>query len=675
VYLKSLKLVGFKSFADRTRLEFEPGVTVVVGPNGSGKSNIVDALSWVMGTQGTKHLRTDKMEDVIFAGTATRPAHTRAEVTLVLDNTEGVIPLDLTEVSLTRRLYRDGTSEYEINGTQCRLLDIQELLSDTHVGRHQHVIVAQGQVTSILNAVPEEHRAVIDEAAGVLKHRTRRERSARRLERTEADILRATDILSELKRQLRPLRRQAEAADRHDEVADRVRRLRLFLAGEELRRLDSALATATADHDLLAATVGNRESELAQVGTALVELEKTTGETGRSLAADTTAAARLETAAERLARLAQVAHERRRSIRAASEMTAERRRDTEEERSRLTQDLGQAEEQLRVALLEATLAEQRVSVNEEEEHSLADEEGLGVEAVLSSVRTELSALEAASTRDRRELQGLTHRLEVVRETLEGESLQVDQLKEESRRVDKGAVESQERYQKTSQQRARLQVDWESAELAYDQARLAAAEARARLEATESLKVGTLIQPSGTLGRLIDMLDVPSRLEAAVAAALGAWEASWVAPDADRLSSALRSLSGGGAVVARVAGADAPARELAARAGLTALVDELGEEADQVLAHSLLGDVLLVDGWGSAWKLISEYPGLRAVTPEGHLVTKQGVALAAAADHLEQLRSQVGENSAELSRAESHLAAANRAFEAARSKERADLEAL
>ncbi|MCJ7755585.1 MAG: AAA family ATPase, partial [Thermoanaerobaculales bacterium] len=190
-----MKVVGFKSFADRTRLDFEPGVTVVVGPNGSGKSNLVDAMAWVMGTQSTRTLRTEKMEDVIFAGTTTRPALSRAEVTLVFDNASRALPLDLDEVSVTRRLYRDGSSDYQINGVDCRLLDVQELLSDSGVGRHQHVIVGQGQLESILNAKPEDHRAVIEEAAGILKHRLRKERAVRRMERTDADVLRLRDIL------------------------------------------------------------------------------------------------------------------------------------------------------------------------------------------------------------------------------------------------------------------------------------------------------------------------------------------------------------------------------------------------------------------------------------------------------------------------------------------------
>ncbi|VAW05821.1 Chromosome partition protein smc, partial [hydrothermal vent metagenome] len=174
--LKHLTLRGFKSFADRTRLDFASGVNVVVGPNGSGKSNILDAIAWVMGTQATRSLRTEKMEDLVFAGTATRPPLPRAEVSLTFANDESLMPLDFAEITITRRLFRDGTSEYELNGVPCRLLDIQELLSDGGIGRQQHVLVGQGQVGEVLNASPQDHRAVIEEAAGVTKHRGRRDR-------------------------------------------------------------------------------------------------------------------------------------------------------------------------------------------------------------------------------------------------------------------------------------------------------------------------------------------------------------------------------------------------------------------------------------------------------------------------------------------------------------------
>src|SRR6266513_5963385 len=185
MFLKSLTLKGFKSFAEHTTLDFEPGVTVVVGPNGSGKSNLVDAVAWVLGAQSTRSLRSTKMDDVIFAGSGKRPALGRAEVSLTIDNTAGLLPIEFSEVTITRMLFRTGDSEYMINGTPCRLLDIQELLSDTGIGRQQHVIVGQGQLDAVLNARPEERRAIIEEAAGILKFRKRREKAQRRLEATE----------------------------------------------------------------------------------------------------------------------------------------------------------------------------------------------------------------------------------------------------------------------------------------------------------------------------------------------------------------------------------------------------------------------------------------------------------------------------------------------------------
>src|ERR1700734_1210659 len=212
MFLKSLSMKGFKSFADPTVLEFEPGITVVVGPNGSGKSNVVDAVTWVLGAQGPRSLRSAKMEDVIFAGTNSRPALGRAEVSLTIDNGAGKLPVDMAEVTITRTLFRSGDSEYAINGTPCRLLDIQELLSDSGVGRQQHMIIGQGQLDAVLNARPEDRRGIIEEAAGVLKHRRRRERAERRLAGTAENLDRLGDLGREGRRQIRPLERQAGGA-------------------------------------------------------------------------------------------------------------------------------------------------------------------------------------------------------------------------------------------------------------------------------------------------------------------------------------------------------------------------------------------------------------------------------------------------------------------------------
>ncbi len=242
MFLKTLTAKGFKSFADKTVLDFEPGVTVVVGPNGSGKSNLVDAVAWVLGAQGPRTLRGGKMDDVIFAGTPDRPALGRAEVSLTIDNSAQLLPIDFSEVTITRTLFRSsGESEYQINGVSCRLLDIQELLSDSGIGREQHVIVGQGQLDTILNASPEQRRAIVEEAAGILKYRKRKERAERRLVATEGNLLRLNDLLREVRRQLAPLQRQAEAAARHGSVVDELRAIRLYLAGHQIAGLQTRL--------------------------------------------------------------------------------------------------------------------------------------------------------------------------------------------------------------------------------------------------------------------------------------------------------------------------------------------------------------------------------------------------------------------------------------------------
>src|SRR5438270_12255204 len=274
MFLKSLTLKGFKSFAETTVLDLEPGVTVVVGPNGSGKSNVVDAIGWVLGAQAPSAVRSQKMDDVIFAGTAKRPALGRAEVSLTIDNSAHLLPIDFSEVTITRTLFRNGDSEYAINGVPCRLLDIQELLSDTGVGRQQHVIVSQGQIDAVLNARPEERRLIIEEAAGVLKFRRRKEKAERRLEATEGNMLRLGDLLREVRRQLRPLERQADAARRHGDLVGELQALRLHLAGRELASLRSRADTGARARTELGAEQSALKSELAGLDVAVMAAER-----------------------------------------------------------------------------------------------------------------------------------------------------------------------------------------------------------------------------------------------------------------------------------------------------------------------------------------------------------------------------------------------------------------
>ncbi|HBJ73423.1 MAG TPA: chromosome segregation protein SMC, partial [Actinobacteria bacterium] len=256
---------GFKSFASSTTLHFEPGVTCVVGPNGSGKSNVVDALAWVMGEQGAKSLRGGKMEDVIFSGTSGRAPLGRAEVSLTIDNSDGALPIEYTEVTISRILFRNGGSEYAINGQACRLLDVQELLSDSGIGREMHVIVGQGQLDTILQATPEDRRGFIEEAAGVLKHRKRKEKALRKLDSMEANLTRLQDLTTELRRQLKPLGRQAEVARRAVVIQTDVRDSRLRIMADDLVQMREALAAEVADESALRDRQITVEASLTQL--------------------------------------------------------------------------------------------------------------------------------------------------------------------------------------------------------------------------------------------------------------------------------------------------------------------------------------------------------------------------------------------------------------------------
>src|SRR4029079_13287602 len=230
MFLRSLQIRGFKSFADKTVLDFAPGISVIVGPNGSGKSNLVDAISWVLGEQGPRALRGGQMSDVIFAGSPQRPALGMAEVKLVIDNSAGLIPVPMTEIEISRAIFRSGDSEYRIGGQVVRLLDVQELLSESGIGRALHTVVGQGQLEDVLQSRPEDRRRYIEEAAGIAKHRKRKERSERKLTNLDADLLRLQDVLAELKRQLKPLKQQAEVAKRHEELTAEAGSLTVRLA-------------------------------------------------------------------------------------------------------------------------------------------------------------------------------------------------------------------------------------------------------------------------------------------------------------------------------------------------------------------------------------------------------------------------------------------------------------
>ena len=438
MHLKSLTLKGFKSFASATSLRFEPGITCVVGPNGSGKSNVVDAISWVLGEQGAKALRGGKMEDVIFAGTAGRPPLGRAEVTLTIDNGDGALPIDYTEVSITRRMFRDGASEYEINGSSCRLLDIQELLSDSGIGREMHVIVGQGQLDSVLQAKPEDRRGFIEEAAGVLKHRKRKEKALRKLDAMQANLTRLTDLTGELRRQLKPLGRQAEVARRAATVQSDLRDARLRLLADDLVALRSALAREVADESAVRERRAVVERELAAAQAREAELEA-------AIAADAPALARAQETWYRLSALEE-------RFRGTHRLAAERER-----------HLSASEEDVRTGRDPDALEAEAAEIRDQEEglrDALEHDRGRLAEAVAERQELERSlaaaerALVAAAraVADRREgLARLGGQVEAVRTRLGAKAEEID-------RIAAAAAEARDRAAAADAEFAALQAE-------------------------------------------------------------------------------------------------------------------------------------------------------------------------------------------------------------------------
>ncbi|MGI8518564.1 MAG: chromosome segregation protein SMC [Acidimicrobiia bacterium] len=682
--MKTLKVAGFKSFADRTRLEFRPGVSVVVGPNGSGKSNLVDAIHWVLGTQAPRSLRTARMDDVIFAGTATRPALNRSEVTVIFDNNRRQMALDLDEVAITRRLYRDGSSEYEINGMACRLLDVTELLSDSGVGRHQHIIINQGQVDAILGAGPEEHRAVIEEAAGILKHKLRKERAMRRLERTDEDLVRLTDILAEVSRQMRPLKRQAEAADRHGALVSEVRSLALFLAGEELRQLDGTLQDARTSQTELSTALAAARSLSARLESEIDSNARAASDRQEALDRDSEAAARLETTTERLRRVAQVAQERHRNARSRRQGADERRNDLEEEQLLLQREIVETEALCQHSSNQSGQDEASFRLLEEQERSLADQADLSAEGALAVVQGERRSFVAADERDRRELAQIEHRLTVVGEQIEAENKTVTDVDQEMLDLDALVGKAQDRYETSAATRRREQEAWETAQLEEQDRRLDAVAALARRDAIAASEAGPadvqriVANGQGALGSLTSLWNVSPEWLPAVNAALGPWADAIAFEGATDLEDAIASakaIGGGGQSAVRGRPGGLLSAPKAPEHGIAPLIDLIGATGSEI-AVALMGDVVVVDGWIAAWAFAKDQPELRVVTPEGDLFTVDGIRLAPTAKllleaaNVELDRAEVG-----LAKATSRMTSMRRQFEANRAAEREALEAL
>ncbi len=640
MHLKSLTLKGFKSFASATTLRFEPGITCVVGPNGSGKSNVVDALSWVMGEQGAKALRGGKMEDVIFAGTADRPPLGRAEVTLTIDNTDGALPIDYTEVSVTRRMFRDGASEYEINGSSCRLLDVQELLSDSGIGREMHVIVGQGKLDSILQSKPEDRRAFIEEAAGVLKHRKRKEKALRKLDAMQANLTRLSDLTAELRRQLKPLGKQAEIARRAQAVQADLRDARLRLHADDLVTLREAFARDEADEAAARARRTEVESALDAARAEQAGLEEQLDATTPRLSVAQDTWYQLSALAERLRGTVQLAVQRARHLSAPTEQHRPGRDPDELEREAAAAQATEAE--LHAVVDEASTAlsgalDRRVEL----EQAVADAERAQLAAVravadrregLARLAGQVEALRSASGATGEEIERLSSALAAARERAQRAQREFDELQHKLDALHAGEVGLDARHEAALAAHATAARRRAELAAAHREAEQQRASWRARVEALSiglARKDGS--QPllaaglPGVVGSVAALLTVDAGAEAAVAAALGAAADALAVSDVDVAATALSLLRAQDAGRAGLLVGGAPATvdrstwpELPA--GARWAVDLVqAPEALCAALHRLLERTVVVGDVGAARALVAAAPTMRAVTVDGDVL--------------------------------------------------------
>ncbi|HXH77830.1 chromosome segregation protein SMC [Nocardioides sp.] len=641
MYLKSLTLKGFKSFASSTTLQLEPGITCIVGPNGSGKSNVVDALAWVMGEQGAKSLRGGKMEDVIFAGTSSRPPLGRAEVQLTIDNSDGALPIEYAEVTISRTMFRNGGSEYAINGSSCRLLDVQELLSDSGIGREMHVIVGQGQLDTILHATPEDRRGFIEEAAGVLKHRKRKEKALRKLDSTDGNLTRLSDLLTEIRRQLKPLGRQAEVARRAASVQADVRDARARLMADDLVNARRALEQEMADESILLER--RQQVEAAQ---ALAREQETVLEA--ALRTDLPALAKAQETWFALSGLKE-------RLRGTQSLAVERLRNAAGAAESDTVDSGRDPDEL-----EAQAG--RVREQEAEIAALVEEHRAALEAAVAGRRT----AEETSVEEERRIAGLVRAAADRREGLARLHGQVNALKSRAAAADDEIGRLQAQREEALARAARAQKDFTALETrvagldageegldAEHEAAVAALDdvderlSKAREEAQQADRVraglvarrdaleiglnrkdgaGALLAASGSvsglMGSVAALLSVRPLYEAAVAAALGTAADAVVVTDAEAAVDAIAHLKGddlgrAGLLLGGGSVAAAPRARLPAGAVYALDVVEAPDEIRPAVSR-LLAEFVVVDDIAAARALVRNQPQLTAVTRDGDL---------------------------------------------------------
>ena len=651
VYVKSLTLRGFKSFASATTLRFEPGITCVVGPNGSGKSNIVDAFAWVMGEQGAKSLRGGKMDDVVFAGTASRPPLGRAEVTLTIDNTDGALPIDYTEVTISRLLFRSGQSEYAINGNQCRLLDVTELLSDSGLGREMHVIVGQGQLDEVLHAGPEARRALIEEAAGVLKHRRRKEKALRKLEAMQVNLTRLVDLTGELRRRLGPLGRQAAIARRAATIQADLRDAKLRLLADDFAGAAAALERGEADEAAALARRAELEDLLAQARRQEAALDADEQQHAPRLEAALNTWFELSSLAERLRGVANLARERH-SLLAADEAPARPGRDPGEldaEAASLREQeavLGEALEAARAALGMAA-----------EDRTAAEADLAAAERLLADQARAAAALADRLARLRGQVGAARSRVAASEEESARLADAIEQARSRAEFAQRELHEAQETAAVGTDDRAGLAAAHEEAAAALTESsarvaecraaeRVASAERAALVARRQALEEGLRAVQDGTaasaalladpewaghvLGGVAALLTVAEGAQEAITAALGGAADAVAVAGLDAAVAILHGLKGADAGTAGLVIADTGAgtrepppggvatRELPP--GVVPAVDLVKAPGELTAALAgLLAGVAVADDLTAARDVVRARPELRVVTRDGDLL--------------------------------------------------------
>ncbi|MFE0799829.1 chromosome segregation protein SMC [Streptomyces sp. NPDC058812] len=639
MHLKALTLRGFKSFASATTLRFEPGITCVVGPNGSGKSNVVDALSWVMGEQGAKTLRGGKMEDVIFAGTTGRPPLGRAEVSLTIDNSDGALPIEYAEVTITRIMFRNGGSEYQINGDTCRLLDIQELLSDSGIGREMHVIVGQGQLDSVLHADPMGRRAFIEEAAGVLKHRKRKEKALRKLDAMQANLARVQDLTDELRRQLKPLGRQAAVARRAAVIQADLRDARLRLLADDLVRLREALQAEIADEAALKERKEAAERELGRALRREADLEDEVRRLAPRLQRAQQTWYELSQLAERVRGTISLADARVKS--ATSTPPEERRGRDPEELEREAARVREQEAELEAALEAAEHAlEDTVAHRADLERELALEERRLKDAAraiadrregLARLSGQVGTARSRAASAQAEIERLAEARDESQERAAAAQEEYEALQAEVDGLDAGDQELGERHEAAKRQLAEAEAALSTAREAATATERARAATQARHEALAlGLRrkdgTGALLAAkdrlTGLLGPAAGLLTVSPGHEVALATAFGAAADALAVTSPAAAADAIRLLrkQDAGRAALLLAGAPDDVAEDPRSEGPPYAADLVRGPADLMPAvRRLLRGIVVVATLEDAEDLVYARPGLTAVTAEGDLL--------------------------------------------------------